>query len=219
MDFLGGSVVKNLPANVGDTGWILGSGRSPGKGHGNPLQYSCLQNPMDRDDWWATVQGVTKSLIQLSIHAQGDVIFYSLVTKFWVIMGINCTFSLLTWNSQILSPLKMLPHLNCEYSLLFKVSAGFWDFLSTSKVASLGPRLLREGSLSLHSPKNQSFVQGKTSPATTSTSIVLQCWAGLWTSYLWADGSGAWWWYFMCSKSKNSCLCVHTTYLAPFVYI
>ena len=50
-DYLGfpaGSVVKNLPANAGDTGLIPGSGRSPGEGNGNPLQYSCLGNPMDR---------------------------------------------------------------------------------------------------------------------------------------------------------------------------
>ena len=47
-------VVKNLPANAGDTGSISGLGRSPGVGNGNPLQYSCLENPMDRRDWWAT---------------------------------------------------------------------------------------------------------------------------------------------------------------------
>ena len=47
-DFPGGSVVKNLPANAGDTGSIPGSGRFPGKGDGNPLQYSCLENPIDR---------------------------------------------------------------------------------------------------------------------------------------------------------------------------
>ena len=46
--FLGGSVVKNLPANAGDAGSIPGSGRSPGEGNGSPLQYSCLENPMDR---------------------------------------------------------------------------------------------------------------------------------------------------------------------------
>ena len=46
--FLGGSVVKNPPANAGDAGLIPGSGRSPGEGNGNPLQYSCLGNPMDR---------------------------------------------------------------------------------------------------------------------------------------------------------------------------
>ena len=53
-------------------GLIPGSGRSPGEGHGNPLQYSCLQNPMDRGPWWATVHGVTKSqthLKQLSMYA------------------------------------------------------------------------------------------------------------------------------------------------------
>ena len=57
-------VVKMLPVNIGDirdTGLIPGLGRSPGGGHGNPLQYSCLENPMDRGTWWATVHGVTKS--------------------------------------------------------------------------------------------------------------------------------------------------------------
>ena len=57
-------VVKNLPANAGDTrdvGLIPGSGRSPGGGHGNPLQYFCLRNSMDRGAWRATVHGVTKN--------------------------------------------------------------------------------------------------------------------------------------------------------------
>ena len=47
---------------------IPGSGRSPGEGNGNPLQYSCLENPMDRRAWWATVHGVAKSQIRLSAH-------------------------------------------------------------------------------------------------------------------------------------------------------
>ena len=59
--FPGDSLVKNLPANAGDMGSIPGSGRSPGEGNGNPLQYSCLENSMDRGAWWATVHGVTKS--------------------------------------------------------------------------------------------------------------------------------------------------------------
>ena len=57
-------VVKNPPANaedVGDMGCIPGSGRSPGGGNGNPLQYSCLENPMDGGTWQATVRGVAKS--------------------------------------------------------------------------------------------------------------------------------------------------------------
>ena len=61
-----GSVVKNLSANVGDMGLIPGSGRSPGGGNGNPLQYSCLGNPMDRGAWQATVHGIAKSWTQLS---------------------------------------------------------------------------------------------------------------------------------------------------------
>ena len=57
-------VVKNLPANAGevrDIGSFPGSGRSPGGGNGNPLQYSCLENPMDREVWQDTVHGVTES--------------------------------------------------------------------------------------------------------------------------------------------------------------
>ena len=66
MGFPGGRVVKNLSANAGDArdaGSIPGSGRSPGVGNGNPLQYSCLENSMDRGAQWATVHGVTKSRI------------------------------------------------------------------------------------------------------------------------------------------------------------
>ena len=58
--FSGGSVVKNLPANAGDSGLIPGLGLSPGEGNGNPLQYSCLGNSMDRGAWWAKVHGVTQ---------------------------------------------------------------------------------------------------------------------------------------------------------------
>ena len=60
----GGSVVKNPLANaedVGDASSIPGSGRSPGGGNGNPLQCSCLKNPMDRRAWWATGHGITNS--------------------------------------------------------------------------------------------------------------------------------------------------------------
>ena len=60
-----GSMVKNPPANAGgprDVGLIPGSGRSPGEGNGNPLQYSCLGNPINRGAWRATVHGVAKEL-------------------------------------------------------------------------------------------------------------------------------------------------------------
>ena len=73
--FPGGSVEKESASNAGDagdTGLIPGSGRSSGGGHGNPLQYSCLENPMDRGAWWVRVHRVTKSqtrLKQLSTHA------------------------------------------------------------------------------------------------------------------------------------------------------
>ena len=64
--FPGGSEVKASAYNVGDLGSIPGSGRSPGEGNGNPLQYSCLENPMDREAWQATVHGVAKSRTRLS---------------------------------------------------------------------------------------------------------------------------------------------------------
>ena len=62
MGFPNGSVVKNLPASAGHLGLIPGSGRSLGEGNGNPLQYSCLGNSMDRGAWRATVHGVAKEL-------------------------------------------------------------------------------------------------------------------------------------------------------------
>ena len=62
LGFPGCSVVKNPPANAGDTGSIPGSGISPEEGNGNPLQYSCLGNPMDREAWRATVHGVAQEL-------------------------------------------------------------------------------------------------------------------------------------------------------------
>ena len=60
MGFPGGSVVKNPPDYAGDSGFISGSGRSPGGRNGNPLQDFCLENPMDRGAWQAIVHGVAK---------------------------------------------------------------------------------------------------------------------------------------------------------------
>ena len=75
-------VVKNPPPNprdIRDVGSIPGLGRSPGGGHGNSLQYSCLENPMDRRAWWATVHRVAKSgtrLKQLSMHPRQTTLDY-----------------------------------------------------------------------------------------------------------------------------------------------
>ena len=69
MSFPGGSVVRNPPANAGDVSLIPRWGKSSGEGDGNPVQYSCLGNPMDRGAWHATVQGVAKNLTQLSRQA------------------------------------------------------------------------------------------------------------------------------------------------------
>ena len=66
--FPGGSMVKNVPDNAGDAGLITGSERSPGEENGNPLQYSCLGNPMDRGAWWVTVHRAAKNQMQLTTH-------------------------------------------------------------------------------------------------------------------------------------------------------
>ena len=88
-------VVKNLLANAGDirdSGSIPGSVRSCGEGNSNPLQYSCLENPMDRGAWWATVHKVTKSqtwLKRLSTHAH----FNRKAISDWIISLIMCLLS------------------------------------------------------------------------------------------------------------------------------
>ena len=64
--FPGASVVKNSPANAEDVDLILVSGRFPGEGNGNPLQFSCLENPLDRGARWATIHGVTQSWTRLN---------------------------------------------------------------------------------------------------------------------------------------------------------
>ena len=70
LGFSGGSVVKNPPVSAGDVGLIPGSRRSPEKGHSNPLQCSCLGNPMDRGAWWAIVHGVAGVGYDLAIQQQ-----------------------------------------------------------------------------------------------------------------------------------------------------
>ena len=75
MGFPRGTSGKNPPAKMKNMGSIHGLGRSPGEGNGNPLQYSCLENPMDRGTWWAIVHRVTKSqtqLKQLNTHSANE---------------------------------------------------------------------------------------------------------------------------------------------------
>ena len=79
MFFPGGSESKESAFNAGDPGSIPGLGRSRGEGHGNPLQYSCLETPKDRRPWWVTVHGVTKSQTQLSnFHYEAIFLLFSL---------------------------------------------------------------------------------------------------------------------------------------------
>ena len=94
--FPGGPSLKNLPASardIRDVGSIPGLGKSPGEGNGNPFQYSCLENPMDREDWWATVHGVSKSctwLKWLSMHTEyvglWKIVFPKITTAIFLIL-------------------------------------------------------------------------------------------------------------------------------------
>ena len=85
--------------NAGDLGLIPGSGRSPGEGNGNPLQCSCLENPMDREAWWAAVHGVTKSWTRLSNFT----FTFPFPTNSFIDTNINISLCLLTPSE--LSPL------------------------------------------------------------------------------------------------------------------
>ena len=85
--FPGASEVKASASNAGDPGLIPGSGRSSGEGNGNPLQYSCLENPMDWGAWWAVVHGVTKSRTWLSDFTY--LLTYLLCSNRWHTIGMN----------------------------------------------------------------------------------------------------------------------------------
>ena len=114
--FPGGSVVKNPPANAGDTGSISELGRSPGEGNGNPLQYSCLENSMDRAAWWATVPGIgydwvanthtavthfqTSIHIRLRMEDKSDPRLTSSLPP-WALEHLTFLSLLLSWNSSL----------------------------------------------------------------------------------------------------------------------
>ena len=94
-------MVKNLPAYAGDmrdVGWVPGSGRSPGGGHDNPFQYSCLENPMDRGAWWAVAHRVTNSWKQLKrlrthryiTYTTNNLKFYTDNSSFLLLTNNNC---------------------------------------------------------------------------------------------------------------------------------
>ena len=126
------SVVKYMPANAEDSVLIPESGRYPGRGHDNPLQYSCLQNPMDRGAWWATVLGITKSqtwLKRLSTHVCMQVSVHTpWISKSWEekknVQYLICISILFTcWNNMlpILGQIKVLVN-TTSFFLLSKSS-------------------------------------------------------------------------------------------------
>ena len=84
--FPGGAVAKNLPANAKNVS-IPGSGRSPGGGHGNPLQYPCLENPMERGAWRAAVHSVAKSWTGLSHWAPPPLPQHEMGREKWILSG------------------------------------------------------------------------------------------------------------------------------------
>ena len=114
--------VKNLPVNAGDVGSIPGWGRSPGGGHGNPLQSSCLENPMDGGAWWATVPGVAKSQTRLSdSHFDFFTFYFSFLMHLWL-RG----FCLFSEFSSCLFPADYYPNSFPDISLML------WDLMKFS---------------------------------------------------------------------------------------
>ena len=149
--FPGGLAVTNLPASAGDAGdlgLIRVLGRSPGEGNGNPLQYSCLGNPMDRGAWWTTVHGVTtQNWARLSTHPG--------------VRGIHCTGS--PSFSSLLSVVenerkKPLPHCQCP-----PPSAGGELCLLCSEVCSVYVQLERGVGLAIPFTGRVSLLQTNTS--------------------------------------------------------
>ena len=119
-------MIKNLSANAGDTrdtGSILGSGRSPGVGNGNPLQYSCLENPIDRGAWWVIDHQVAKSWTQLSLYAHTHTHTHTQKAGGMQYHFIISAFSMLhlvwmTTPASCLSSPALLQHLPCSLSIL-----------------------------------------------------------------------------------------------------
>ena len=95
--FPGGSMLKNLPTNAGDVSLIPGLGRSPGGGNGNPLQYSSLENPMDRGAWRATVHGITKRWTWLSMCTRVDINTNNCVFDGWLLFFLFFVFWWMTF--------------------------------------------------------------------------------------------------------------------------
>ena len=118
-------VVKNLhvhAGNVRDIGSISGSERSPGGGHGNPLQYFCLENPMDREAWWATAYRIAKSWIQLkwlSMHTYQPAGFKSVFTK-------SCS-KIIIYNIIYIYNIKIFP---CYFSTVNRAITFFQTLIS-----------------------------------------------------------------------------------------
>ena len=99
-------MVKNPPANTGDTVSVLGSGRSPGEGNSNPLQYSCLKNPMNDGAWQATVYGVTKS--QTWLKDWGHILSFYLCLRHYQIF--------LVWLLHLHTPVHTFTYVRTGYS-------------------------------------------------------------------------------------------------------
>ena len=134
LGFPGGSEVKVPACYLGDLGSVPGLGRFPGEGNGNPLQYSCLENPMDRGAWWATVHGVTKSQTQLS-----DFTFFSFVQRFvmFVVIIFRGLWQQFSWCWRCLSDSQWTQTLACKLLLAHLQHASYCSQLCWDPLAHL----------------------------------------------------------------------------------
>ena len=132
-------MVKNSPTNAGDTGSTPGSGRSPGGANGNPLQYSCLGNPMGRGAWWATVHGVTRAGYDSETKLP-PLPYNSLLLSLSFMTLMNVSPYFIVW--------RLLSSALCMQAIKSRKVLNFWD--STYYFADKGPSSQSYGFSSSH---------------------------------------------------------------------
>ena len=131
LGFPGGSEVKASVCNVGDLGSIPGSGRSPGEGNGNPLQYYCLENPMDGGAWWATVHGVAQSDTTELLHFTLDI---TLIKYRFLITAIFIDYqSVVSQQNFVLINFLFLTEITESYLVLTATSTNRYHFSSLQR--------------------------------------------------------------------------------------
>ena len=128
IDFPGGLVLKNQPTDAGHTGSIPGLGRSPREGNGNPLQCSCLGNPMDRGIWWSTVHGGGKRVRHVLVTKQQQRSSCPFVNCFeFVFVSVVSSLPLCSWLADLILVLRLIPFSFLCVSVVIFPACGYYE--------------------------------------------------------------------------------------------